>query len=210
MKIEDQRLSLVFGEIERRDDILASKIFRNSKTFISSKLWPILDPIIQHHRRLVEEAKLLSPIEKRILAVVESTGPIRTDSLRRKLGFEGRENAYKFHRALTNLESYSLIVGAEDPKPEKHLHANIWQTWEKRTGRTSSQKSLSYQEAVEQLLEKTLETCVLVDERQIRKWFRWNNETETAKEKLLKKNTIVRIDTHVIKRGTMEVLSHLR
>jgi hypothetical protein len=210
LKIGDQRVSLVFGEIERRNDILASRIFRNSKTFVSNKLWPIIDKIVHHHRGLAEKGKLLSPVERKILATVESTGSIRTDALRRRLDLEGREHSYKFHRSLANLENYSLIIGAEDPNPERHLHANVWQTWEKRIGTVSTRSDLSYREAVEELLGKTVEACVITNERQVREWFRWKSDTEVAQEALLKKDVITRIDSHLLKRDVIDSLSHLR
>ena len=207
MKIQDQRISLVFGEIERREDVLASRIFRNSKSLVSSNLWPTLDVIVRHHKQLAEKEKLLSAIERKILSTVESDGPIRTDVLRQHLRLEGKEHNYKFHRSLANLENYSFIVGAEDPKPEKHLHANVWQTWEERTGKIADSNDLSYTEAVEQLLAKSIETCVLANELQIRKWFPWKHDTEAAKAELLRKRTIARINSHLLKRETVETLS---
>ena len=209
-KIEGQRLSLVLGEIGRSDDVLASRIFRKSKTFVSSKLWPTLDVIVHHQKELVKKGNLLSPVHRKILEIVESEGSTRTDRLRKTVGLEGKENTSKFHRSLVDLENYSLIIGSEDPKPEKHLHANIWQTWEKRTGKISRRGNRSYPQAVEDLLEDAIDTSVLADERQIRKWFSWSNDTEAAVKELLRKNVITRVDSHVLKRETIEVLSNVR
>lgn len=206
LKIEDQRIALVFGEIERRKDILALRLFRKTKTFVSNKLWPIISVIAQHQRELANGGKLLSSMETRILKAIELDGPLRTDALRKKLGLEGKENNFKFHSSLANLENYSLIVGAEDPKPEKHLHANIWQTWDERTGNITT-RDLSYQEAVKHLLEKTLDACVLADEKQISKWFSWREDTKTAEKELLMKKVIQRVDSHVLKREIMEKLT---
>ena len=55
-----------------------------------------------------------------------------------------KENNSRFHRSLSNLESYAMIVGVEDPHPEKHMHANIWQTWDTRTGEGIDRIGLSY------------------------------------------------------------------
>jgi hypothetical protein len=209
IKMEGQRIALVFGEIERRHDILASRVFRKTKTFVSNKLWPILSVIEQHQRELANKGKLLTLIEKKIFKAIEADEPIRTDELREKLRLEGKQNNSKFHRSLAKLENYCLIIGAEDAKPEKHIHANIWQTWGERTGEIGK-RDLSYPRAVEELLEKTLDACVLADENQITKWFSWGEDVETAEKELLRKNAIAHVDSHVLKRKTMEKLTYLR
>jgi hypothetical protein len=209
LKIEGRQVARVSGEIERSQDILACRVFRKTKTFVAKKLWPTLSVIVQHQRELANKGKLLSPMERKILSAIESDESIRTDVLRKKLGIEGKENNSKFRRSLTKLENYSLIIGAEDPKPEKHLHANIWQTWEERTGEIRK-RDLSYPEAVEELFEKTLDACVLANENQIPKWFSWSADTETAEKELLRKNRIAHLDSHVLTRETIEGLTHLR
>jgi hypothetical protein len=208
LKIEGQRINRVFGEIERSEDILSSRLFKRTKTFVSNKLWPILDVIVRRQKELVVRGRLLSPFEQRTLTTIETEGPIRTDVLRRELKLEGKTNNSRFHRSLASLESYSLIVGAEDPKPEKHLHANIWQTWETRTGRVPS-AHLSYPEAVEELLLKTLDACVLADGDQISKWFGWSQDTEVAEKELLNKKVISLVDSYVLRNETIERLSRL-
>lgn len=121
-------MARVVSEIEKREDILASRIFRRSKTLVSYKLWPILNPIIDHQKSLAIRGRMLSALELKLMRTIESEGIIRTDRLRKKLEMKGREDNYRFHRSLTNLENWGLIVGAEDPNPSMHLHANLWQT----------------------------------------------------------------------------------
>jgi len=198
LKIEDQRLSNVLAELERRDDILASRIFRRSKTLVSNTIWPILNPIIEHHKNLAIREKLVPPLELKLLDTIESEGSIRTDRLRKKLRLEDRENNYRFHRSLGSLESQGLIVGAEDPNPERHLHANIWQTWEKRTRNAKKLAGASYGEMVAKLFEKTLDACVLAREAKVPEWYVWSNDIQDAKEKLLKKGIIVRSGAFLI------------
>jgi hypothetical protein len=198
IKISAQPLARLSREIEGRDDIFATRIFRRTKTFVSNKLWPILDPIVKYHNQLVQRGKILSNLERRLLKTIDGEGSIRTDRLRRKLRLEAKENNSRFHRALTNLESYALIIGVEDPHPEKHLHANIWQTWNKRTSNLIGRANLSYLEALAKLLEKTVDACVLAREDQIRKWFEWSAEMEAAKEELLKSDGILRAEPFLL------------
>ncbi len=198
LKIEGKQIARISSEIERRDDILASRVFRRTKTFVSDKLWPVLDSIVRHQSELVAKGKILSALERKLLETVEAEGPIRTDQLRKRLKLEARENNYKFHRSLTNLEGYALIVGAEDPHPEKHLHANIWQTWEKRTHNLAAHATPSYQESVSRLLEASIEACVIIREDQIRKWFEWSTDTEAAKENLLQSGKFRRADSYLV------------
>ncbi|OLE71356.1 hypothetical protein AUF78_02410 [archaeon 13_1_20CM_2_51_12] len=198
IKISGQTVARVSKEIEGREDILATRIFRRTMTFVSNKLWPILDTIVKHHQDPTVKRQILSDIELKILETIGTEGSIRTDRLRKKLKLEAKENNSKYHRSLSNLESYALIVGVEDPHPEKHLHANIWQTWDKRTRNGMSRGNLSYSEGLAKLLEKTLDACVLAREDEIRKWFQWSADVQAVKEDLLENETILRADGHLI------------
>jgi hypothetical protein len=132
------------------------------------------------------------------LETIEAEGSIRTDRLRKKLRLEGKENNSKFHRSLSNLESYALIVGAEDPHPESHLHANIWQTWNTRTGKGKDRSGLSYNEALAKLLEKTIDSCVLARENQVSKWFQWSADMEAVKGELFQDEALLRAGPYLI------------
>lgn len=190
MKISGQPIARASREIEGRNDILASRLFRRTKTLVSDKVWPTLDPVVRHHRELVEKGQILSILERRLLKVIEHERSIRTDRLRKMLRLEAKENNSRFHRALTNLESYALIVGVEDPHPEKHLHANIWETWESKTGVVSTQ--LSYEDALAELLQMTINACVLAPENQVAKWFPWGKDMNVAKQELLDKHRLLK------------------
>ena len=198
VKISGQPVARVSRGIEGRDDVLATRMFRRTKTFVSYKIWPLLDPIVKHHIDLVQRGEILSSLEQRVLKTIQAEGSIRTDQLRKKLRLEAKENNSKFHRALTNLESYALIIGVEDPKPEKHLHANIWQTWETRTRNGIDLPGLSYEKALGKLLEKTIDACVLAREDQVRKWFQWGSDMEAVKEELLKEGLAVRAGSFLV------------
>jgi hypothetical protein len=192
LKISGERLAKVSGEIERRDDIVATRIFRRSKTFVSEKLWPIIDSIAKYER----EHEKLSMLESKLLETIEREESIRTDRLRKALRVEAGGTSL-FHRSLANLESCMLIVGAEDPHPERHLHANIWQTWEHRTRAKKRHSPVSYHESVSRLLEETVKTCVIVKDVEVRKWFRWREETEKAKNELLTSRKIMKVGPYL-------------
>src|SRR5713226_5371859 len=180
IKISGQPVARISREIEEREDILATRIFRRTKTFVSDELWPIIDPIVKHHQEPVMKRKIFSDLEQKLLETIEAEGSIRTDQLRKKLRLEGKGNNSKFHRSLSNLESYALIVGVEDPHPERHMHANIWQTWDTRTSKRISRAVLPYNEALVKLLEKTINACVLAREDQVSKWFEWSADMEAV------------------------------
>jgi hypothetical protein len=203
IKISGRSVAHVSGDIEGRKDILATRIFRGSKTFVSNTLWPALDIIVEHHLDPEVQRKILSDMELTILGTIETEGSIRTDRLRKKLKLEAKENNSKFHRALSNLECYALIVGVEDPHPERHLHANIWQTWDSRTHERKGRASLSYGEALAELFVKTVDACVLVHEDQIPKWFQWSSDMQAVKEQLLR-------DEAILKSGNYLVSSRIR
>ena len=198
IKISGQSVPRISREVEGRKDILATRIFRRTKTFVSDELWPILGTIVKHHQDPIVRRKTFSDLEQKLLETIEAEGSIRTDRLRKKLRLEGKENNSKFHRSLGNLESYALIVGVEDPHPERHLHANIWQTWDARIGEGIDRVGLSYHEALAKLYEKTIDACVLAHEDQMRKWFRWSVELEVAKEESLKNGGILKAGPFII------------
>lgn len=191
MKISGQPIARASREIEARNDILASRLFRRTKTLVSNKVWPTLDPVVRYHRELLEKGEILSDLERRLLRTIEQEKSIRTDQLRKTLKLEAKENNSRFHRGLTNLENYTLIVGVEDPRPEKHLHANIWQTWESKTSR-ETRAQLSYEDSLANLLEMTINACVFAPEKEVAKWFPWGKDMNVAKQELLDKNRILR------------------
>ena len=199
LKVEGQQLSHLFGSIERRDDILGSRIFRRSKTVIASELWAILDPIIKHQRELaIRDKTVPSSLESNLLQTIESEGSIRTDRLRKQINLEGKENNYKFHKALLRLESQGLIIGAEDPQPETHLHANIWRTWDGRTRGKIGRSSLTHNEALVDLLKRTIDACVIVSEKEIGSFFEWGGEMRQAVATLTGNGSIVRDGSNLI------------
>jgi hypothetical protein len=202
-KISGHSVARVSRDVEGRNDILATRIFRGTKTFVSNKLWPTLDSIVEHHLDPELKREIFSDIELKILGTIETHGSIRTDRLRKKLKLEAKENNSKFHRALSNLESCALIVGVEDPHPERHLHANIWQTWDSRTHEKKDRASLSYSEALAELFVKTIDACVLAREDQIPKWFRWSSDMQAVKQQLL-------LDGAILKSGDYLVSSRIR
>jgi hypothetical protein len=195
-KIENQRLPNLLGEIERRKDILATRVFRRTKTLVSKSLWPILGVIVEHHRELATKRMILSDLELKLLKTIKVEGSIRTDRLRKLVRMEARGENARFHRALASLESYALTVGVEDPKPEKHLHANIWQTWKTRTGDGNAR--LSYRGALAKLVEKTVDASVLVREDQFGKWFRWSTDTGSVKDELLRDGTMLKAGKFIV------------
>jgi hypothetical protein len=198
IKISGQSVARVSREIEGRRDILATRIFRRTKTFVFNELWPELDSIVKHHQDPAVRRKTFSDLEQRLLETIEAEGSIRTDRLRKKLRLQGKENNSKFHRSLSNLESYALIVGVEEPHPERHLHANIWQTWDTRTSKGIGRARLSYNEALAKLLEKTIDTCVLAREDQVSKWFQWSSDMEAVREELLLDEVFLKAGAYLV------------
>lgn len=199
LKISGQSAGRALGQLDRARDIVSTRIFRNSKTLVSKSLWPLLDPIVKHHVELVADHKILSNVEWRAVELLVDKGPLRTDHLRARLNLQGREHTSRFHRALNQLESYAFIVGYEDPHPGRHLHANIWQTWGARVDSAVKGKPrLSYNEAIARLLSETLDAAILAPEKEVKKWFRWEQEVAEAKAKLLSSGEIMQVGNFLV------------
>jgi len=191
IQISGKNAGHLVADMGRRNDIIATRIFRNSKTFVSNRLWPTLDPIIRHYQGLAEKRKILSQLEWKILQTLGEKGPTRTDRLRPILKLEGKQHTSRFHGALTQLENHGLIMGYEDPKPEKHLHASIWHLWGQRVSLPDT-PAFTREKALADLLEKTIDACVFAEEKQLRKWFGWNGDLMNAKNELVAKGRILR------------------
>ncbi len=185
-------------DIPRMKDIIGMRIFRNSKTIVSDRLWPVLDPIIRHYGELVKKRKALSQLEWRILDSLSEEGQMRTDMLRAFLKLEGKMHTSRFHRALSQLESSGLIVGYEDPNPERHLHASIWQPWTERVSSTMKRKPLPYDEALGRLLERTIDAAVLAREKEVDKWFSWEKVATDSVDKLVSRSRVVRVGSFLV------------
>ncbi len=205
LKISGQPIPKVSREIESRPNLLVNRMFRHTKTIISDKLWPVLSPIVKQQTALLREGRILSKLERRILETISAEKTIRTDRLREKLKLEGKETNSQYHRALANLEAYSLIIGAEDPNPETHIHANIWQTWETRTGSKTLEANLSLEDAASCLYYKTIDASVLAEEDQIAKWFPWKTDTKKITERLLREGSVLRTGLYLMTSRVHEV-----
>src|SRR5207244_10232760 len=70
IKISGQSVARVSRDLEGRKDILATRIFRRTKTFVSNKLWPILDPIVKHHQEHAAKRQNLTDIQLKILETI--------------------------------------------------------------------------------------------------------------------------------------------
>jgi len=191
IQISGKNAGHLVADMARRNDIIATRIFRNSKTFVSNKLWPILDPIIRHYQDLAGKRKILSGVEWKILQSLGEKGPTRTDRLRTTLKLEGKQNTSGFHGALNQLERLGIIVGYEDPKPEKHLHASIWHLWGQRVG-LQENPAITRERAQAELVERTLDASIFAREKEVRKWFSWNGELMKTKDELVTKGRILR------------------
>lgn len=168
------------------------RILRDTKTLVSKWLWPVLDPIVQHYGKLASEHRILSGAEWRVLDSLEENGPTRTDKLRATLQLTGKTNTSPFHRSLAKLEGLGLIVGHEDPKPERHLHANIWLPWGQVFTERSKKGLPSYEKALGDLLQCTVEAAVLVPEKEVENLFRWNGSLLETKESLVSNGRVLR------------------
>jgi hypothetical protein len=199
IKISGKSPGHALGELDRAKDILSTRIFRGSKTLISHNLWPVLDPIVKHYHTLLIKGKILSDLERKIVELLQSEGPTRTDHIRTRLKLEGKMFTSRFHRALTQLESYALIVGYEDPKPERHLHANIWQLWNTRVAEEINRKpDLAYDKSVKELVASTVDAAILAPEAQVGEWFQWSKEAIAARDELLTSGRILRVGSFLV------------
>jgi hypothetical protein len=198
LKISGQNLGNALAQIDRAKGVVSTRIFRKSKTLVSQKLWPILQPIVAYHSDLASRHEILSQPDWRILQFIQDNGPTRTDHLRRDLNLGGKSNTTRFHSSLSRLESYALIIGHEDPHPEKHMHANIWRAWGAVVGRNVNHEGFSYQDAVEELLSRTMDAVILAPEKEVEKWFRWQQPCLEAKEKLLDSGSILQAGNFLV------------
>ncbi len=199
LKISGQNAGHALTRLDRAEDIVSTRIFRDTKTLVSQSLWPILDPIVNHHLELAQTHEILSQLEWKILSILDKEAPVRTDHLRSQLKLQGKTHTSRFHRALTRLEGYGLIVGHEDPNPERHLHANMWQPWKTRVGsKLGNREKFSYDHGVKELLAATINAAIIVQEKEIGKWFHWKDSILEVKNQLVDSNRILRVGSYLV------------
>jgi len=208
IKIQGKSLGRTIPQLEQAGDIVSTRIFRKSKTLVSRPLWSILDPIVKHYRDQASERETFSKTDWNILEFIGEHGPIRTDRLRTELNLEDKSKTASFHSSLSKLESFALIVGSEDPKPERHLHANIWSSWKTRTRQGAGAGRLSYRDATEQLLMKTIDSAIIAPEKDVGKWFQWKQSCLEAKTRLLDSGRILQADNLLVTARANRTLAH--
>ncbi len=198
LKVSGESLGRALSKLERSKVVVPTRIFRRNKTLVSQQLWPSLTPIVKHFSEEASGDRTFSKLERSILELIGRLGPIRTDKIKGELSIRGKADSGKFHMSLSKLESYALIVGSEDPQPERHLHANIWSHWKSIAPDAKGKPDTSYVDAISQLLEVTLDAAVLAPEKEVAKWFRWKQEALEAKEKLLNAGKIIQAENFLV------------
>jgi len=198
IKIEGKSLGRVLPRLEQASNVVSNRIFRKSKTLVSRPLWPVVDPIVKRYRDQALKHAIFSELDWKLLEFIDERGPARTDRLRASLDLRDKSKTAQFHDSLSKLECYALIVGAEDPNPERHLHANIWSSWKTKTRHEVGNRSLSYQDAVEQLLLKTIDSAIMALEKDVGKWFQWKRSCLEAKARLLDSGRILQADNFLV------------
>ncbi len=193
LRVSGRRVAEMLEAISRRADMVETRIFRKTKTLVSKRLWTALDPIVRHYSEIARKHEIFSQLEWKILDTILDNGPTRTDRLRAIVKIEGKENTAKFHRALARLENHALIVGYQDPKPEKHIHAAIWQLWDQRIARKAADPELSYEKALAVLLTATVDAALLVQETDVGRLFPWNGRLKQVKDELVVNGRILRV-----------------
>ena len=157
-------------------EVLECHLFRRRPTVIHQDLWPYLAVCARANRGRLEEDGSLSREARRVLSVVAAEGPTRSDLLRRSLKLHSPTENRGFLKAVRELCDRLVLVSREDQDGNGRRRSSILECLENALPRQMRvrSESLSEKEASSRLMAATLNSCVIVAENNIKRWFPWS------------------------------------
>ncbi len=117
------------------------------------------------------QAGKMSHLAKNIYELLLKEGPTPTRTLRRKVGMRGKQNTYKFDRAMLELQT-NLLIAKVDAMPGFCI--DVWDIMERWMPEAIEEASrISRQEAVEKILARYTSIVVVSQEQEIARLFGW-------------------------------------
>ena len=175
-------------------EFVECNFFQKQPTAPRQDLWPAITVFSRINRRQAENGLLVSRDARRILAFVDKEGPTSVDELRRVLKFSGPSGARLFSRAKKELFD-KLIVSGDNIRHGKS-HREVIDFWENRIPKSIRAKAdqTSERDAKNYLLSATLSSSIMSNEKKMKGWFGWTNDSlHNALENLLHKKDFRRI-----------------
>lgn len=169
--------------------------FRKFSTALHQELWPSATLFARKNRSLAEEGGTVSREALKIMKFLSQEGASRTDEIRKALRYNTPPQARLFHRAKRELQERLIVLTAEDVDAKGRGKETLT-FWSNRMPKQvlARAEQTGESEARLKLLGATLDSCVLSDEKNIRRWFVWDSkDPRESVEELIARKTLVRV-----------------
>jgi hypothetical protein len=176
-------------------ELVECPFFRKLSTALHQDLWASATLFAWKNRKLAEEGGTVSREALKIMKYLSQEGAARTDEILKALRYNTPSLARLFHRAKRELQE-RLIVLITDDAASKGRGKETLTFWSSRMPKQvlARAEQTCESEARLKLLAATLDSCVLSDEKNIRRWFVWDSKDPMESvEELIAKKTLVRV-----------------
>lgn len=179
-------------------DLLECSFFRKRCTVIHQDLWPYLAVCSRANRTRSEEDGWLTRDARRVLSFVAAEGPTRTDLLRRALKCHSVVENRAFQRAVRELCDRLVLVAREEQDSPARSRVSVLECLENAIPKPVRARSESFSEkdASAKLMAATVNSCVVVAENKMKRWFPWSQiDAKEILEIMLRNRDCLRVQT---------------
>jgi hypothetical protein len=171
-----ENCSLLRDQLLGDAEFVECRFFRRRGTVLHQDILPFVAWFARRNKQRVIQEGGASGEARRLARFLDREGPIDSDKVRRALRWNGANDSRKLARARRELEDLLVIL----PRPDSNGDAgrSLLDFWEASMPRPAPRTDqLSEQDAGWGLLNAILDSCVLVLEKDLDKWFPWCDET---------------------------------
>lgn len=152
--------------------VFFGKVIAQKPSFISLEYLPYFYACYGVFDYMKEyQAGKMSHLAKNIYELLFEEGPIPTKIVRTKVGMSGKENTYKFDRAMVELQT-NLLIAKVDVVPGFCI--DVWDIMERWMHEVIEKANhIKRQVAMEKIVARYLKTVVVSQEQEIARLFGW-------------------------------------
>lgn len=177
-------------------ELVECRFFRNLSTALHQELWPSATWFARKNGKLAEDGAMLSREAVKIMKFLLREGASSADDLRKALRYDTATLSRSFHRAKRELQQCLIVLVTHETVATGSAGKETLTLWSSRMPRQvlARAEQICENEARLKLLAATLDSCVITDEKSIRRWFGWDNKDPLESvEELIARKTIVRV-----------------
>lgn len=184
-------------QLLKDSEVVECRFFRRFSTAIHQDLWPSATLFARRNRELAEEKETVSRDALKIMKYLTQEGAATVGEIRKALRYDSALQARSFHRGKRELQERLIILASEEKSENGRSGGETLTFWSSRMPKQviSRAEQIHEGEARLKLLASALDSCVLSDEKSVRRWFAWDgNDPLESVEELIAKKALVRVN----------------